>query len=453
MGHAIGKRAVTIGASMGGLLASRVLADHYGEVVVIERDAFPEPGVGRRGVPQGRHAHALLAAGREALERLFPGLCEELVALGAVRADIGKVRWFDNHDYHARCTGIEALLVSRPLLEAHVRSRLIALPNVRVMEQHEASRPATENGHRRVSGLTVTDRRSRDTDELRSDLVVDAAGRASRAPAWLEHWGLAKPREDVVRISLAYSSRIYRRRPEHLGGDVAAIIVPTPPDRRGGALLAMEGDRWMLTLMGLLGDHPPRDPDGFVEFAAGLRAPDIHEVISDAEALTAPTPFEFPASVRRRYEHIESFPEGYLVFGDAMCSFNPIYGQGMSVAALQAGALDAVLRTGSRDLARRFFQRAARALETPWRISVGGDLRYADVPGRRTPAVRFVNWYLARLHRAAHRDHHVAYSFQRVSNLLANARSILAPATVARVALGNLRGAASDRSRVSSNAT
>lgn len=424
-------RAIVIGGSMSGMLAARVLADHFAEVVLFDRDAFPQPGENRKGVPQGQHAHALLASGRQILERYFPGFKDELYGQGALKGDYQRVRWFDNGVYHTRFDGLEALVISRPRLEAHVRARLSALPNVRINDRRDVDTLAADAG--RVTGVKVGD------DVISADLVVDASGRGSQSPAWLEKLGFPRPPEEAVRVDLGYTTRIFQRKPDHLKGDIAVICPSAPPAKRGGVALAMEGDRWMVTLFGMLGDHPPNDDRGFLEFARSLPAPDVHEVIAQAEPLTALIPFKFPQSTRRHYESLARFPGGYLVFGDAVCSFNPIYGQGMSTAALQAAALDKCLTAGDAELAKRFFAAASKVIDAPWTMAVGGDLRYEDVDGPRTGMVKFVNWYIGKLHIAAAGDPAVARAFHRVANLLDPPPSLMQPAIAFRILQGNMR--------------
>ena len=431
-----GERAVVIGASMSGLLAARVLSPRFTEVVVLERDTLPVESAARKGVPQGQHAHALLASGRLALEKFFPGFRDELIAQGAFTADYTKVRWFDNGVYHARSKHIEALVVGRPRLELHVRHRVRALENVTIKEQHAVESLLMDGG--RVTGLRV--KPSGGTEQtLDAALVVDASGRGSQTPAWLEQAGFPRPKEEAVRVGLGYTTRVYRRKADHLGGDVAVIIPSAPPARRGGVAISMEGDRWMVTLFGMLGDHPPTDAQGFLDFAKSIPAPDVYNLITDAEPLTEPVPFKFPASTRRRYETVEKFPAGYLVFGDAMCSFNPIYGQGMSTACLQAVALEQCLAEGETGLAKRFFTAASKVLENPWTMAVGGDLRYEEVEGARSGMVKFINWYIGKLHIAASTDPSVANAFHRVANLLDPPPAILQPAIAWRILQGNLR--------------
>ncbi|GIU99008.1 MAG: FAD-binding monooxygenase [Actinomycetota bacterium] len=438
-------RAVVIGASMGGLLAARALADFYEQVIVIERDAFPPIGENRKGVPQGRHTHALLLRGAEILEGLFPGLIADLVAQGVPIIDRPETDliWFDGGAYHARFTNedgrIGSLGVSRPLLEGYVRQRLLALPNVRAIERCDALGLVPSERCGRARAVRILRRAGGSAEEvLEADLVVDASGRGSRAPRWLGEMGYQPPEEERVTVNVSGVTRLYRRRPEHLGGAKVVIVTPTPGRPRGGVMVAQEGERWTLSLLALSGDRPPRDDDGFLGFARSLAAPEIYEVIKDAEPLSAPLPYPFRASLRRRYERLTRFPEGLLVFGDALCSFNPTYGQGMSVAAMQALDLQVELRRGTEGVWRRFFRRAASTIDVPWRIVAAGDLRFPEAEGKRTLAVRLTNAYMARLHRAAHRDPTVARAFNGVVNLLERPDSLMRPRIAMRVLAGGL---------------
>ena len=426
--------AIVIGGSMAGLLAARVLADHYRQVTLVERDVFPEQAENRRGVPQGRHTHGLLASGRQVLERLFPGIADELVAGGAQSGDIvGRGRWVNEGGCHVQfASGLDGLLMSRPFLEGRLRSRVLGLANVQNRQGCDVAGLASDD-NRRVVGIRTAG------EVLSADLVIDATGRGSHSPQWLEAMGYPKPPEERVEIALGYTSRFFRRRPTDLNGDTAVIIAPTPEGKQGGVMLAQEGDRWTVTLVSYFGNYAPLELDGFREFARTLPAPFIYEVIRDAEPLDQGASARFPASVRRRYEKMERFPDGYLVVGDAISSFNPIYGQGMSVSALEAMELDAAVAEGSENLARRFFARAAKVVDIPWSITVGNDLRMPETIGPRSAGVSFVNWYMEKLHKAAHRDPVPSLAFHRVANLLAPPPSVMHPRVAMRVLWGNLR--------------
>jgi 2-polyprenyl-6-methoxyphenol hydroxylase-like FAD-dependent oxidoreductase len=439
MNAQIRDRAVVLGASMAGLLTARVLADTYGQVTVIDRDELPETPTHRRGVPHGHHIHALLAGGQQALEELLPGLTAELVSQGVPAGDVlADARlYFSGHRLRQAHTGLGLLSASRPVLEGHVRARMRALSNVDFLDDRDVAGLATTPDGGRVTGARVLRRADGSAEELiAADLVVDATGRGSRTPVWLEALGYPRPPTERVQIGLGYATRTYRLPPDALQGDLAVVQTATPKHPRAGGLQALEGDRWLLTLAGILGDHPPTDPDGFLAFARSLQFPDIYEAVRGGEPLDDPVGFRFPASVRHRYERLDRLPAGFLVVGDAVCSFNPIYGQGMSVAALEALTLRRHLKRGAEPQPRRFFRDLARVVDVPWDMAAGGDLVFPGVEGRRTLKLRLVSAYLTRLHAAAAHDAHLATAFIRVAGLVAPPQSLLGPGIVLRV-LGN----------------
>ena len=456
MTRQIGDRAVVLGASMAGLLAARVLADSYGRVTVIDRDELPMTPMHRRGVPHGRHLHALAARGQQVLEELFGGLTAELVARGAPAGSLlADARLhLSGHRLRQADTGMVLLCASRPLLEGQVRARVRALPNVAFLDRCDIVGLATTPDGRRVTGARVLRRADGSAEELlAADLVVDASGRGSRTPAWLDALGYPRPDEEQVRIGLGYATRTYRLPADALDGDLAILDAATPQHPRTGALQALEGDRWMLTLAGILGDHPPTDPDGFLAFARSLRFPDIYEAVRHAEPLDDPVAFRFPASVRHRYERLGRLPDGLLVLGDAVASFNPIYGQGMSVAALEALALRRHLERGVEPRPRRWFRDLAAVVDVPCDMSAGGDLVFPGVQGHRTLKVRLAGAYLARLHAAADHDAHLATAFIRVAGLVAPPQSLLRPGIVLRVLRNGLGPAAGTPGRPRHRAT
>ena len=420
------QHAIVIGGSMAGLLAARVLTDHFEQVTIVERDTFPAVGENRRGVPQGKHTHGLLAGGARVLDQLFPGFTREIAAAGALPGDIASTcRWFHGGGYLARpASGLEGILASRPLIEGIVRQRVLALPRVRVLQGQEAVGLLSQHSH--VTGVELSG-----GVRLDADLVVNCCGRASHGPDWLKKLGYEQPRTERVEVAIGYTTRLFRRRPEHLDGDLAAIIAPNPQNRRGGVMLAQEHDRWTVTLLSYFGNYAPSDLAGFRHYAHSLECPDIAHVLDHAEPIGEALTMRYPASVRQRYEELTRFPRGYLTFGDAICSFNPIYGQGMTSAAMQAKALGECL--GSADLARDFFRRAAAVVDIPWGIAVGADLRIPETVGPRTAMVKFINWYIGKLHVAAHHDGNLAIAFHRVANLLAPPASLLTPAMAWRV--------------------
>jgi hypothetical protein len=271
-----------------------------------------------------------------------------------------------------------------------------------------------------------------------ADLVVDASGRGSLSPAWLEGLGYARPEEERIEIGLGYTTRLYRRTPADLGGKVAVVVAGSEPNWRNGVILYQSEDSWIVSVGGYFGDHAPADDQMFAAYVGSLPTREIYDIVTRAEPLSDFVTYRFPANLRRRYERLTWFPNNYLVFGDAICSFNPVYGQGMTVAAQQARLLRDILREGEAGLATRFFGAAASVIDTPWDIAVGNDLRHPQVKGSRPAKVRFINWYLGKLHKAAQHDGKLATAFLRVANLEAPPETLLRPAVVARVVKGNL---------------
>ncbi|MEY9211900.1 FAD-binding protein [Thermobifida halotolerans] len=436
----LGDRAVVLGAGMAGLLTARVLADAYAQVLVVERDRVSGPAAPRRGVPQGRHVHGLLARGQQILDELFPGFTEEMTDAGVPTGDLGQLRWF----FHGRRlqpagTGLVCVSATRPLLEHRVRERVRALPGVSFLEEHDILDLVTTPDRGRVTGVRVRHRTEGGAEEvLESDLVVDATGRGSRTPVWLEQLGYSRPDEERIKIDLTYTTRIYRLPGEEvLRGDLSINPVSSPTHRRGAFLSRIEGDRCIVSLTGVLGDSPPTDPDGFLEFARSLPVPDVYEAIRDAEPLTDPVSFHYPTSVRRRYERLGRFPDRLLVTGDAVCSFNPVYGQGMTVAALEALTLREHLRRGAHPSPLPFLKDVSGVIDVPWQTSAGSDLGFPEVEGPRSPAVRLANAYVGLVHAAAARDGAVTRTFMRVAGLVDPMGELMRPRMLLRV----LRGA------------
>jgi 2-polyprenyl-6-methoxyphenol hydroxylase-like FAD-dependent oxidoreductase len=428
--------AVVLGASMAGLLTARVLSDHFDQVTIIERDAVADRPEARKGQPQTRHLHGLLASGLQVLTRYFPDLPEALRAGGAVVSDMGEgMNWYTYGGRRTPVTvGLEAALMSRPFLEHLVRQRTLARPNV-ALRDGTAAVGLLEGPGRRVAGVRVE--AGEGTAELWADLVVDCGGRGSRSLNWLRALGYPLPETSAVAVDVGYATRLFRRDPADPRGRSWTLYTPEAPvETRFGGLFPIEGDRWVVSMGGWGGDHGPTDEAGFLAYARTLPAPEIAEVIAQCEPLSEIYPYRFAASLRRHYERLRAFPEGYLVLGDAICSFNPTYGQGMTSAAMQARALDELLvaRGGRLEgLALQFFARAAQVVDVPWQLAVGEDFRFPQTTGPKPAGIDLLNRYVAMVHRATRTDAEVTRAFLRVMNLLAPPASLMAPGLLLRV--------------------
>lgn len=433
--------ALVIGGSMAGLAAARVLLDHFSRVSLVERDELSDAPQPRKGVPQGRHLHGLLKRGEELLAGLFPDLVPSLLAGGAVPVEFGsEFYWYHFGGWKVKApSGVVATFLSRPFLEAEVRRRVKALPNLTLLDGHDVERLAGDRA--RVTGVVVK-RRTGDAAEetLPADLVVDASGRGSHLPKWLEALGHARPLESTVKVNVAYATRIYRRPPEGTVPWKALYILGQSPDsKRLGAIAPMEGDRWIALVAGMLDDHPPTDEPGWLEFARNLPQPDVYEAVKGAEPLSDIALYKFPSHLRRHYEKMRDFPDGIVALGDSVCSFNPLYGQGMTTAAMGALHLGECLsqKADLAGLPRRFQAGLAKLTNDPWMMSTGEDFRYPEVAGERPFGNSIMQWYTGRVHRAALGDAQICNLFYRAMHMLDAPAVLMRPGTFVRVLRGS----------------
>ncbi|MCL2584847.1 MAG: FAD-binding monooxygenase [Streptosporangiales bacterium] len=429
--------AVVIGASVAGLLAAAVLAERYDRVTVYDRDTLPDGAETRKGVPQSRQAHGILWRGTDTFDRLLPGFADDLTAAGAVSFDQQRdlITYLDGYLLRPAESGLIIRGVTRPTLEHLVRRRVLALDGVSAAAGTDVTGLTASGG--RVTGVRVRPAggdAAEDAVPVPADLVVDAAGRGSRAGNWLGELGYPAPEEEQVRAGVVYVTRYYAAAPGVLEGKAGVMTTPYPGRHRGGGVLRQEGDRFVVFLTGMVGDDPPVDDDGFLACAETLE-PETAEVIRRCEPLGDAVKMRYPVSRRLRYDKLDRRLDGFLATGDAVCTFNPIYGQGMTAAALEALELRRILAAGPGigDLTRRYLQSLGKLTSGPWTLSASGDLRFPAAEGRRHPADRFflayTDWYRA----AASVDPELGRTFLRVANMLDSPLSLLAPARIAAV--------------------
>jgi 2-polyprenyl-6-methoxyphenol hydroxylase-like FAD-dependent oxidoreductase len=431
------QHAVVIGASMAGLVAARVLSDHFEQVTIIERDQLPEQVEARKGVPQGQHVHAILAKGADVLTKLFPGLFEALTQSGALRFSTADIKSYQLGAWSERFPiPTYSYTQSRPFLEQRVRNFLAARSNVRFLTTCQVTRLLATEDSRHITGVYLHYRSEEQREEeLAADLVIDASGRGSRAPQWLVSLGYPQVEETTVKVHIGYATRIYRR-PSHLPIDWK--VLTTFDERRAGVIFSMEGDRWTVTLATLRHDEPlPNDEDSFLEYARSLSQPDLYQAIKEAEPLTPVINYKYSANRWRRYERMSRFPEGFVILGDAVCSFNPIYGQGMTVAALEAKVLDACLRQRSQSsnkqesgFAQQYQKAIAKLVKWPGQMATGGDYSDSETEGKQALSMHMLKWYMMRLIQQVAINPVVAERFSQVQNMLKTPTTLFDPRIV-----------------------
>ncbi|MEN3813388.1 FAD-dependent oxidoreductase [Chromobacterium piscinae] len=436
--------AVVLGGSIAGCLAAAALARRYARVTIVEKSDFHDETGARQSVPQEHHVHLLLQRGKEIMEAIFPGFLSELEQAGALVADLGHdVKWYQAGRWknRYRC-GIHAHYCSRRLIDTHLRRRVSRLPQITVL-----SRTQMEGVDFRRDGdkLAVAGVRLRNDDHawtLDADALVDASGRGTRLPGWLETAGFGAVEKSMVKTDLGYASRIYRRRPEFASQWKVLLVLATPPHQRAmGVISPIEGDRWMVTTGGWFGQYPDRDPNAFLKALAALPMPDIHQVIQNAEPLSDVSVFRMPGSLRRHYDQLSRWPDGLLVVGDALGSMNPLYSQGMTLCALEAECLgenlDALLAGGLGF--QELQEKLCRVLDPAWQMAVTEDLRFPETEGERDWRTRFLHWYGAGLTRLSAYHRGALEAQIGVSNLIVSPSRLYAPPIAARIVLGSLR--------------
>ncbi|MCY3990621.1 MAG: hypothetical protein OXF50_05250 [Caldilineaceae bacterium] len=465
------KTAIVVGGGMAGLFAANVLADHCEQVTVLERDEAWRPrsrptdhtadthslpqAAGRPGVPQSRHVHVLLLRGVQVLRERFPGLEEELLALGATplswlkdTAALAGGSWLPRFD-----SNLLGYSVSRALLESQVREHLRSRGNIQFRTGHRVVGLSTSRAQSSVKGGRESEAGANgpgvtgavcavgdETVTLHAELVVDASGRSSRLPRWLEELGYAAPEESTVNADVGYATRWYSV-PEDWRADWKMVLLATRfPDIKGGAVVQpVEGRRWVVTLVGYAGDHPPTDEAGFEEFARRLIGPQVWEAISAAEPLSDIGGYRRTENHWRHYERLKRWPQGVIALGDSVCAFNPVYAQGMTVGALSAEILDDFLKRGGNrkreglESARigrsglAFQKKLAKMLQTPWQLATSDDFRWAGrKAGDAGPVERFMHRYIEHVLDRIHRPD-VCLAFFNAAHLISPPATLFRP--------------------------
>ncbi len=416
------KSVIVIGGSIAGLIAAKVLTDYFDEVTIIERDRLPSQPEFRPGVPQSPHPHMLLSKGREILEDLFPGLGEDISKKNGVQVNmtldfpflLSENNWTPRFSSEIRGIGC-----TRNLLELTIRDRINKLKRVKILECSLVTGLLANEDGSVVTGVEIKTKDNK-ISEIGADLIVDASGRNSQTPKWLENLGYQKPEEINVDCKIAYASRVYRR-PAKLKEDWKGIFVRTeaPNRKRGGAIFPIENNCWIVVLCGRDGDFPSTKETEFLQFARSLPTPAIYNAIKEAEPLTDIFPYKGLKNSFKQYHLLEKFPENFVVLGDAVCTFNPVNGQGMTVAALEGLALASGLSQQKSNLAGfscQFQKQLSSIVKTPWKMAIGQDLAW-HTNNQINQVRKITGGYFSLLQRAACHDREVWYTFARVLNL------------------------------------
>jgi len=440
-------RAIVVGGSLTGLLAARVLGEYFSEVTIIERDLLKDDTMQRPGVPHSRHLHALLPRGLQIIEAFFPGIREELQSYGAVPLDIAHdIAWLTPQGWGLNFrSGLEGLSFTRDLLDWTIRRRVSRLANVKFADATEVT-GLLRGEPGRICGVQTRERNLGDSaqgKDIRADLVVIAAGRHNAIASWFVDVGVEQPQVTTINAHIGYASRMYQRCDQALSGWKAIILQAAPPDiHRSGIMFPVEGDRWLVTLIGADRDYPPHDDAGFLQFAKGLRHPGLYEAIRNAEPVTPICAFRATENRQLHLDLLKSWPGGLIVIGDAACAFNPVYGQGMSTSAIEAAKLHGLLcdNNAANDLGWTFQQEIAHIIKSPWLLATSADLRFRSVEGAKANRkTKIMHWYVDQVLRLTTTDQWARRRFLEVQGMLREASAILKPDMLFRVLLDLLQ--------------
>ncbi|NLP63256.1 FAD-dependent oxidoreductase [Paraburkholderia sacchari] len=430
--------AIVIGASVAGCLTAAVLARRFQHVTLVEKGDFYDESAPRRSLPQEHHVHLLLSRGKQVIERIFPGFLAELETHGAEVADLGHdVKWYQGGLWKNRYrSGIRAHYCSRRLIDNLLRRRITREARIQVLSgaRVESCEFDDSDSDRKITGVLVDDGGGR--RRLPAQFVVDASGRGTRLPDWLEQAQFGTVERTVVQTDLGYASRIYRRMPEFASNWRVLLVLPEAPAQRSmGVISPIEDDRWLVTTGGWFGNFPGSDPDEFLEALANLPVPDIYDVVKRAQPLSDISTFRMPGSQRRHYERLPTWPRGLLAVGDALTSMNPLYSQGMTLCALEAECIDIHVDAALRgELSYQSLQRQlSDVVESAWQMATTEDQRFPETRGKRSVSIRFHHWYGARLARVSGYNRRALETQIGVANLVVDPDRLFAPGIVARV--------------------
>jgi 2-polyprenyl-6-methoxyphenol hydroxylase-like FAD-dependent oxidoreductase len=443
--EALIRRVVVVGGSSTGLLAAAALAGAGRDVTVVERDHFPVDALPRPGVPQGHQAHVFLYRGLQAAEELLPGLREDLIAAGAVPVNSGHLLWLTEFGWMPQRESVFDIVSStRPLLEHVLRRRVLALPHV------EARQGVRVLGLQRHAGVWQV--RLDDGSDLDADLVVDASGRTSRMPRWLADLGVDVPEPLTVDARVGYATRIYQGGPDLLADCAGIMISATPDTLRGGGALPGEKGYWIVSTVGFGQHRPPRDNRGFESFLDSLADPALADLVAQCQPVSDAQIHRQTQNVRHPYERVLHWPDGIVAAGDALCAFDPVYGQGITVGAIQALQLRQAAVRGLRPGdAGRLQRRLAATVNMPWSIATSADMMFPTSDASQSRAQRVLSVWSQELGQLVlHGNRRADEYLSRVYNLVDSPVLLAHPALVASAVAARVlgRGPAAERPAV-----
>ena len=444
-------RAVVIGGSVAGLTAARVLSQHFNKVTVVERGPMADGTDFPKGAPQARHPHVLLLRGEKILEELFPGFKQNLLDGGANPLNFGRdlamrapEGWLPHYE-----TEMEAIATSRRLLDHTIYQHVAENHNISFKVNSEVMSLCTDEDNRRAIGVQIRNRANGRIEDIPAEFIVDASGRSSKAPQWFTQIGYAPPTEQTVNAFAGYATRIYKIPKDFDQAWKSLYIMPNPPHvTRGAIILPMEGNQWHVSLIGMNRDYPPTEEEAFMAFARSLVSSEMYEALKDAQPVSPIWGYRRAENRMRHYDQLARYLEGFVAMGDAVYALNPVYGQGMTLAAIASQLLDRCLTeqalqdTGNdfSGLAEKFQKQLKKELAIPWQTATNEDMRWPDTEGKQEldPVTKLIGSYFKMVMKAMPNSIKVTNAFFHVQHMIAPPTLLMRPDIVANVIKTNL---------------
>ncbi|MBT2216865.1 glutamate synthase [Virgibacillus dakarensis] len=417
-------RAIVIGGSIAGKLAAKALATSFRQVIILEAGSVWEEKTPRKRVPQTYHPHVLLKGGEKAIEELFPYFLDQLIEDGGIINNFTRdLKWHHFGFWKHRFQG-ELVMVqqSRPLLEWHLQQRINQITTIVTKYETKVEQLLPDDQHAKISGVKARSLQTGKEEELTADLVVDASGFGSRSIDWLKSFG-QEVKEEKVWIKLFYATRYFRHKGKEQDNPewCNLLISPSFPINPYGAFIqSVEGNRFSVTFSGYANELPPKTDTEFINYAKKLPVSDVVDFLDKVEPISEINIHKIPYQVRRRFD-LASMPDGFVVIGDAHCRFDPVFGQGISVAAMEALALQRLLSADGyheKGFSKTFHKRISKIIATPWDMATTEVLRHPEIKGDRTMILPFKQWYSRKVYELSAVEPEVYIRLVKVMNLM-----------------------------------
>ena len=416
------KKAVVIGGGIAGKLAAKVLSETFQEVIILEADQEYKDKTPRKKVPQSYHPHVLLKSGENSIERLFPGFFRELMENGSIKSNFTRdLKWHHFGNWKQQFSGDLTLVQqSRPLLEFHLQKRIEQVVNITTRYATRVEDLLFDRQYNKITGVKIRSVKTGIEDEIHATLVIDASGNSSQAIKWLKKNNISVV-EEKIRIQLFYSTRLFRLKKQNIIPWFNLLISPSFPENPYGAFIqSIEESTFSVTFSGYNNELAPKTNDDFLAYAQKLPVNDVVNFLQHAEPLTEIKIHKIPFQIWRRFDKAKNLPEGLLVVGDSHCRFDPLFGQGISVAAMEAVELQKCLLNKehhTNGFSQNFHRKISRIIKTPWDMATTEALRHPSIKGKKSLICHLKLWYTKRIYQISAFEPEIYIRLAKVMNL------------------------------------